>query len=78
MLEVMHPDFPQEYIQSQDNKKRPHAGGHATRLSTEQSFQTQDNKRKHQPMHFLLTKYSFYRMGLATIFMTVLTQLFYF
>jgi hypothetical protein len=30
-----------------------------------------------QPMHFLLTKYSFYRMGLATIFMAVLTQLFY-
>jgi len=36
-------------------KKRPHAGGHAPILSTEQSFQTQDNKRKHHaPAHAFL------------------------
>ncbi len=52
MLEPMHPNFPQQCIQSQDNKKRPHAGGHAPRLSTEQSFQMQDNKWKHHaPAH---------------------------
>jgi hypothetical protein len=52
MLEPVHPNFPQQCIQSQDNKKRPCAGGHAPRLSMEQSFQTQDNKRKHHaPAH---------------------------
>jgi hypothetical protein len=55
MHEPVQGDFPQQCIQSQDNKKRPHAGGHAPILSTEQSFQTQDNKRKHHaPAHAFL------------------------
>jgi hypothetical protein len=40
--------FHNNYIQSQDNKKRPHAGAcTCSRLSPEQCLQTQDSKRKH-------------------------------
>jgi hypothetical protein len=56
MLEHVHPNFPQQFIQSQDNKKRPHTGAcTCSGLSTKQCLQMQDSKRKHHaPPHALL------------------------